>query len=317
MASESVSGGADENPTGRVDLSDDRSEAAVPAEDASTADAQSDPGEWIASFRDVHLSWDEPLRAREPARWWDDEGSLSPEGDLHAGIDSDATGDDTGDSPDLGAWWRASPDEQAVFGVDDSPAFQPETDDGTSATSAVAPSATATALGDMPKTGTARKRLVNIAAVAAVVAFLVVAGAVLVFTGRNDGAKSRVGTARTATSESPTTTGSRAVVTTTIAPAGAPSTPSASPSTPVTFTVLSTCGGRDCTVAVRDGPSTVSTKVGSLRAGAPVQISCSTHGELIEDTDTGQRSDTWYRLADTNGYSSAVYLQGPTVPDCR
>jgi hypothetical protein len=55
---------------------------------------------------------------------------------------------------------------------------------------------------------------------------------------------------------------------------------------------------------------------GSLRAGEVVQVNCSTRGELVEDRDTGQRSDVWYRLAGTNGYTSSLYLTGPTVPDC-
>src|SRR4029450_6539882 len=113
--------------------------------------------------------------------------------------------------------------------------------------------------------------------------------------------------ARTPGSERAPLPPSRAVAPTTLAPTAAPSAPSASPSPPVGFTVHSTCSGRDCAVTVREGPSTVSKNVGSLSWGQGVQVNCSTHGESIEDTDTRQRSDVWYRLADTAGYVSAVY----------
>jgi hypothetical protein len=60
---------------------------------------------------------------------------------------------------------------------------------------------------------------------------------------------------------------------------------------------------------------TAAAAAGSLRNGDVVQVSCSTHGESVADRDTGQRSDVWYRL-DTGRYVSALYLEGPAVPDC-
>jgi len=153
----------------------------------------------------------------------------------------------------------------------------------------------------------ARRSRRRVVVVAAVVAVLVVFGAVaaVVLVRRDGGAES--------TSRAPTTAKSeRAAVTTTIAPAAAP--PSAVPA-PGPFTVRSTCGGRACTVAVHEGSTTAAAKAGALRNGEVVQVSCSTHGESIEDRDTGQRSDVWYRL-DTGGYVSGLYVEGPTVPDC-
>jgi hypothetical protein len=159
---------------------------------------------------------------------------------------------------------------------------------------------TAAAFDGMP---TAKRSRTRVAVVAAVVVLLLVAagvGAVAVV-GRNGGAESSSGVSRTATSRSST-----------IAPTATP--PIASP-TPGSFTVRSTCGGRACTVAVHEGPKTVAANGGSLRNGEVVQVSCSTHGESVADRDTGQRSDVWYRL-DTGRYVSALYLEGPAVPDC-
>jgi Bacterial SH3 domain len=204
--------------------------------------------------------------------------------------------------------------EEAAFGVDNSRASRTDTDDRTRAESRVA-ATNAAALGDMPTARRSRKRPVIVAAVVGLlVAGAAVGGVALIE--RNDRAKSSSGTSTTARSESSTTSRSRAVPPTTIAPA-ATTPPIASPSTPAQFTVRLNCAGRDCAVAVRQAPSTAAKNVGSLRAGQVVQISCSTHGESINDTNTGQRSDVWYRLVDPGGYSSAVYLEGPTVPDCE
>jgi Bacterial SH3 domain len=211
---------------------------------------------------------------------------------------------------DASGWIRSF--EEAAFGVANSPAFGTDTDDRTRAESRAATADAA--FGDMP-TVRSRKRLMVVAAVVVLLVAAAAGGAVALI-GHNGEAKSSSGVSTTAGSESSTITGSRAVAPTTIAPAAAPSAPPASTSTHTSFTVHSTCGGRDCAVAVREKPSTDARNVGSLRAGEVVQISCSTHGELIQDSDTGQRSDVWYRLAGTDGYSSAAYLEGPTVPDC-
>jgi hypothetical protein len=196
--------------------------------------------------------------------------------------------------------------EKAAFGVDNSPTFRTNTGDRTRTASRVVAAPTE-AFGEMPPAGRSRKRVLIFAAV--VVLLGVAAVGVIATVGRNDGAKSSPRVAPTARSEAPTSTASRAEVTTTIAPAPAPSAP-------IAFTVHSSCGGRDCAVAVRERPSTAAKTVRSLRSGEVVQITCSTHGDRIDDRDTGQQSDVWYRLAGTAGYSSALYLAGPTVQDC-
>ena len=194
--------------------------------------------------------------------------------------------------------------EKSAFGVDDPPAFGTDTDDRTHAVSVVVPAPEA--LGEMPPTERPRKRFLVLAAV--VVLLGVSAVGVVTAVGRNDGGKSSPRVAPPVRSQASTSTASRAEATTTIAPAPAPSAP-------ISFTVHSSCGGRDCEVAVRERPSTAAKTVRSLRSGEVVQISCSTHGDRIDDRDTGQQSDVWYRLA-TGGYSSALYLQGPTLQDC-
>jgi hypothetical protein len=146
--------------------------------------------------------------------------------------------------------------------------------------------------------------------IAVVVVLLVVAAAAgaVALVGRDDGTQSRSSVSTTARSDSSRTTASTAPVTTMIAPT--------TPASAASFTVHATCSGGDCAVAVRDAPTATGKSVRSLRANEVVQISCSTHGQSIQDPETGQRSDVWYRLAGTDGYSSAVYLEGPTVPDC-
>ncbi len=160
-----------------------------------------------------------------------------------------------------------------------------------------------------PKRSRKRVAVVAAAVVLVLVGAVVAAGAVIE---RDDGGKSSSSGSGTVTSHRSTTT-SRPAVSTTITTAAAP--PTAVP-TPGPFTVRSTCGGRACTVAVHEGSTTAAAAAGSLRDGEVVQVSCSTHGESVADRDTGQRSDVWYRLADRGGYASALYLEGPAVPDC-
>jgi hypothetical protein len=194
--------------------------------------------------------------------------------------------------------------EKAAFGVDNSPTFRTDTGDRNRAPSRIVAAPTE-AFGEIPPAGRSRKRVLIFAAV--VVLLGVAAVGVLATVGRNGGARSSPRVAPTAKSEASTSTAPRAEVTTTIAPAPAPSAP-------IPFTVR--CGGRDCAVAVRERPSTGARAVRSLRSGEVVQITCSTHGDRIDDRDTGQQSDVWYQLAGTDGYSSALYLDGPTVRDC-
>jgi hypothetical protein len=354
MASESDSEhDADERDIAWPTPTDDPFDAATHEGNARIADTRDDPNEWITSFRDTHFVWNEPEQAPEPSRWSDDEWFLSLKHELQTKVDVPAPSDTAADSCEPGDWWRISPHEptdlldqagdhlerrvrselpqfqrgrggaggggdgnapEPAFAAENSPASPADTDGWTRAASGVA-TAAAPALGGMRTLGPSRKK---VASVAAVVVLLVAVGitGVLALIGRNDGADSSSSVARTARSKSSTTTTSGSAVTTTITPQATPSPPSASPSTPIPFTVLSTCGVRDCTVAVREGPNTAAKTIRSVRPGEVVQITCSVHGELIADTDTGKQSDMWYRLADTGGYSSAVYLEGPTVPAC-
>ena len=216
-----------------------------------------------------------------------------------------ATNSTTADPPsDAGDWIAEF--EKAAFGVDNSPAFRTDTADRTNGVSGIAP-ATAEAFEEMPPARRSRKWVVVFAAI--VVLLAVAAVGVVAGVGRNGGAKPSQRVAPRARSEASTSTTSRAEVTTTI-------TPAPTPSAPISFTVHSSCSGRDCEVAVRERPSTAAKTVRSLRSGDAVQISCSTHGDRIDDRDTGQQSDVWYRLAGTGGYSSALYLEGPPVQDC-
>jgi hypothetical protein len=350
MASESDSEhDADERNVAWLGSFDDCSDAAMRAGNGSGVDAS----EWIASFRDVHFAWNEPERAPEPSRWSDDEWLLSLKRELHTKIDVHATSDTAADSPEPGDWCRISSDEptdmldqagdelarrvgdvppqiqrggggaggggggnapEPAFAVEELPSLPADTDGRTRAASGVA-TAVAQAFADMWTAGPSRKRVASVAAVVVLLVVVAVIG-VLALIGRNDGADSSSSVATTAESKSSITTTSGSAAATTISPPATPSPPSALPSTPVPFTVLSTCGGRDCTVAVREGPNTAAKMVRSVRSGEVVQINCSVHGESIEDPNIGQRSDMWYRLADTSGYSSAVYLEGGTVPDC-
>jgi hypothetical protein len=167
-----------------------------------------------------------------------------------------------------------------------------------------------------------RRRIVIAAAVAAV--FLVFgAVAAVALVRRDNGSASQAPTAvsseRTTVpttvppTAAPTTVAPTTVAPTTVAPTTVPPTAASAPGA---FTVHATCGGRDCTVAIHQGPMTSAAPAGSLRNGATVQVSCSTHGEVVTDRDTGQRSDVWNRLADGRGYASGLYLQGPAVPSC-
>ena len=215
-----------------------------------------------------------------------------------------------GSNPDAD---RIAAFEKAAFGSDNPEALRTRPRDRTDSDSGVA-TATAAVRGEMPRAGQPRTRVL---VVAAVVVLLIgsAAAEVAAAIGRDGGAKSS-STLPVVTGEASTSTPSRAQVTTTIAPTVATGAPSTARSTPTSFTVRASCGGRDCVVAVREGPSTGARQVASLRAGQTIQINCSTHGDLIDDSDTGRRSDVWYRSADTNGYSSALYLDGPTVPEC-
>jgi hypothetical protein len=162
--------------------------------------------------------------------------------------------------------------------VDNSPAFRTDTGNRTHAVSGIAP-ATAEAFEEMPPARRSRKRVLVFAAI--VVLLAVAAVGVVAGVGRNDGAKSSPRVAPPARREASTSTTSRAEVTTTIAPAPVPSAP-------ISFTVHASCSGRECEVAVRERPSTAAKTVRSLRSGEAVQISRSTHGDRIDDRDTGQ-----------------------------
>lgn len=224
----------------------------------------------------------------------------SPSSDsTHHDDDSAAETVDTGDS--VAAF------EHAAFGVDGPPASGTDSEPRTPAQSTAVPAfLTRASVEDRPRAGRSRKWLVVGAAIVA----LLVVGAVGVFAAleRGDGTKRSSHSAATGESTTPASTSPTSAVTTTA------STPSASG--PVAFTVHSTCNGRDCEVAVRERPSLGAKKVGALHTGDVAQVTCSAQGDSVDDHDTGQRSDVWYRLAGTNGYSSSLYLQGPAVQAC-
>lgn len=252
---------------------------------ASDSDSGRDSGE-----ADQETEWLFPSDSRsEPAT----------QGDRSASTDTPADAD------------RVTAFDEAAFGAENSGAFR------TDPVTEPAPTRSPFQPPERPSERTreprrSRKRLLVVAAV--VVLLIVVAGVGVVAAMRRDGgAKSSSGAVR---SHGSTSTTSRAQVTTTVAPAVTSVAPSTSPATPAAFTVRASCAGRDCAVAVREAPSASARQVTSLRTGQVVQINCSTHGDAIDDRDTGRRSDVWYRFADTGGYSSALYLDGPTVPDC-
>lgn len=117
--------------------------------------------------------------------------------------------------------------------------------------------------------------------IAALLVLLV--GAAVAIVGRDGGGTK-------SSSSRKTDTASPGAVTTALTPTTAPptsATPTA-PSGPASFTAQSTCGSRACSVlAVRDMPATKGGKtVGSLNTVDVVQVSCSTHGEMIRDKDT-------------------------------
>jgi hypothetical protein len=199
-------------------------------------------------------------------------------------------------------WWDEeglpSPESEVDTGI--------ERDDTTRAD---AEQATPTAaVANKPKPRRSRQRV----AIASAIGVLLVGAAVgfVALTWRGSGTKATSSATTTATSGKATATTAGAP--TTVAP-GVAMVP---PAGPGSFTAHSTCGGRDCTVAVRDGPGTTAKRVDSLRTGQVVQIDCSTHGEPVTDRDTGRTSDVWYRQTVSHNYSSALYLDGPPVPDC-
>ena len=203
--------------------------------------------------------------------------------------------------------------DEAAFGTDNSSAFPMGPRDRTASDSGVVPP-TAASSRAKPPGGQPRKGVLVVAAV--LVVLIGVAGAeVVAAKGRDGGAKYSSGASAVRSERSASTT-SRAQVTTTVAPTAAPGPPSTLPSTPSSFTVSASCGGGDCAVAVREGPSTGARQIASLRTGEIVQVDCSTHGDSVDDRDTGRQSDVWYRIVDSDGYSSAVYLEGPTVRGC-
>ncbi len=239
----------------------------------------SDPSDWIASFRDVDFSWSQQGRGREPPTQSDDEWWFAPKR-----------------RPDANRSATAPRDTAA-----------PTPDDRSRATSGGAIAGAATVRGK-PRVRRWRKRLAIVAAVIALFVVGAVGGVAVIAREGEDTSSSSAAT--TASTKASTTTA------TTAPPTAVTTAPTTVPPTPGPFTVTSTCRGRDCSVTLRDGPSLGAKNVGTLRTGDVVQISCSTHGASVRDSDTGQQSDVWYRLADRPGYSSALYLQGPTVPDC-
>jgi hypothetical protein len=205
---------------------------------------------------------------------------------------------------------RFSAFDEAAFGSDNSGAFGTKPRQLTDSESPLV-TGTPAPLAAMPRTGQPRKWVLVVDAIL----ILLVGVAAVAAIGRGAGTKSSFGVPVVGAAGSTSTT-SRAQIRTTIAPPVAPSAPTTLASTPTSFTVRASCGGADCAVAVRESPSTGARQVASLRTGQIVQTYCSARGDSVDDRDTGRRSDVWYRFAGANGYSSALYLDGPTVPDC-
>jgi len=296
----------------RLGPSAERSDSAMSSGDASAGQTRGEASDWIASFRDIRFTWDEPGRIGEPSRSSDDEWLRSLRGELQTEIDADATRDTTSGLPEPREWWRTA-DEEPAFAPDNRTALPAGADHPTRAISGMA-TATAGAFQDMPTAANSGKRLAIISVAVILLGVVAVVGAALI--GKIGGANFSSSVRTTDRSEGTGTTASGGVTTTSIAPTAPPSQRGALPPTPTPFTVHSPCAGRDCPVAVRERPSTAANSVRWLRTGEVVQVVCSTHGGSVKDADTGQQSDVWYQLAGTNGYSSAMYLEGPTVPDC-
>ncbi len=277
-----------------------------------------DPRDWKASLRDLELTWSDATRdGEERAAPPPDEWLQSLSDELQTRVDTEGRGGPTtADSPDSGGWWRLA-DEDAAFDVEDVPAPQPPETDERIDVSEDAPPVTRRASKPVSAPVRARaraprrsRRWVALVAAAAVL-LLGGATALVALAGRSD-----TGKPSAAKSKSGSTTRTSALGgTTTIAPT-TPTTSVRTPAAPQSFTVQSTCGRRACALGVRAGPAKTAQLVNNIRTGQVVQIDCSTHGELVKDADSGQQSDMWYRYAGTNTYSSALYLQGPTVPSC-
>ncbi len=278
-----------------------------------------DPRDWKASLRDLELTWNDATRGGEehaappPDEWLQ---SLSDE--LQTRVDTEGRGGTTtADSPDSGGWWRLA-DEDAAFDVEDVPAPQPpETGERIDVSEDAPP---VTRRPGKPVTAPvrtrvrARRRSRRWVALVAAAALLLLGGAtaLVALAGRSD-----TGKPSAAKSKGRSTTRTSALgSTTTVAPSTTATTATPLPPAPQSFTVQSECGSRQCALTVRAGPGKAAQRVANLRTGQVVQIDCSTHGELVKDADSGQQSDVWYRYAGTNNYSSALYLQGPTVPSC-
>lgn len=285
--------------------------------DRSAADDRPDgaPGpaddDWIASLRDRDFIGSDPTQEQNRGPTWSSNDwvpsrSSDPEYafDIHSTdyVAANSTGNDE--------WWRLLPREADNLDADASRSSVTETDDRGGAAPKLATPTAAVLESSRTRNGSRRKSVV-IGAIA--VLFLAVVVGLVGVIGRGTSDESN---SRTESKEKTTATTAPGLTTTTIAPSAASSAPSG-PQSPTSFIVRSTCRGRDCAVAVRNGPGKASYRsVGSLRTGEVVQIECSTHGELIEDSDTGRQSDIWYRQAATNNYVSALYVEGPRVPDC-
>jgi hypothetical protein len=294
----------------------------APARAATSVDAAADSGDWMASLRDLELTWNDATHAAEerPALV-PDEWLQSLDEELETRADTAGTGTTAPDSPESAAWWHPPHDQDDAFDVDRVPASpRRETGDWIGggpgdappvAEPSAKPSTAPVRAG--ARRGKRSRRSVALVAAAAVL-FLGGATAVVALAGRSGGGRPTVKAATNASNNSSTrTTG---VGATTSAPSATATPASTPPRGPRSFTVQATCGRRECTLEVRAGPGKVAQRVSDFHSGQVVQIDCYTHGEQVKDADTGQQSDLWYRYAGTNNYSSALYLQGPPVASC-
>jgi hypothetical protein len=269
----------------------------------NAADGPNDASDWIASVRDLDYIGNGSTEGRGQRPRRSSRNSAEARGRGRLGVHW--TDDDDTDLHERDDWWLMLPHEKSRADPDDSPALSTDTSHWPGAAPSITTRATTMLGRGQHRKGSGGTPLIVAAIVVLVVVFAV--GLVIV-TGRSAGHKS--------SSSAGTTARSSVTTTTAVTPTSAPSPASVPPAAPARFTVQSTCGGRACSVAVRDSPNTAGKSAGSLRNGDVVQVSCSTKGESVADRDTGQRSDVWYRLADRSGYASALYLTGPSLPQC-
>src|SRR6266540_3402847 len=160
---------------------------------AKPAHASANPNDWMASLRDLDLTWNDAARAgeRRPARS-DDDWLQWLSAEFQTRADTEAGNGTAID--DLGASWRMLSDEDAAFDQDDDTALRPaETAEWTDADAGTSPPVTEPSAKPSPAPGRVRARARRrsrrwVALVAAAVVILVGgATALIAVAGRSGG----------------------------------------------------------------------------------------------------------------------------------